>query len=424
MSRNHSPSLEGARGVAALSVLAYHSVWFSEHRGLLGAATARLWLGVPLFFLLSGFLLFRPMAHAAIFQERRPSFARYARSRVLRIVPAYWVALTVTVIALYPRVDPVAIGAIALLLLARYLWTGRGLLISLLIAGTALCALITTPTQTIQFGLMNYGFVFLLFRENGMIGPAWTLCIEVAFYVFLPFFVLAAELWARRGPTVKDRASRLAVLLTCLLPVGNMYLTFSGDGHAMPTWLPGYLDQFAIGMLLAVAVEVWPTVSVRRGRELLALALLTGVVVNVGAYHLGAPSPYGNGSAGLYGPGMDVAFALALASVLMRGEQNALGRILSWRPLVIAGTLSYGIYLWHMFVIVQLQGTALWWSSWTNVLLVFTGAVLLAGASWIVIERPALRLRDQPPAISRLFRRQPAAAPIDTVPTLSTVRPG
>ncbi len=395
MSRNFSPSLEGARGVAALSVLTFHAVVFSDDPGFLGIATARFWLGVPLFFLLSGFLLFRPMAHATIFLTERPSFGRYARSRVLRIFPAYWVALTVTILLLYYDARSVALAAVALVLLVRYLWTSRGLVVALLLAGMAFWVLHTTPPELIRFGFMNYFLVFLLYQRNGMIGPAWTLCIEVAFYVFLPLLVLAADLWARRGATVRDRASRLAVVLVCLLPVGSVYLTYSGDSRTLPIWLPGYIDQFAIGMLLAVAVEVWPRVSVRRSRALLALGLAVGVVVNLGGYHLGAPSPYGNGSSGLFATGMDVAFALALASVLMRDERTVLGRILSARPLVAAGTISYGLYLWHMLVILGLDDTVAWGSAWSNVIFVLTGTVMIATASWFVVEKPVLRLKDR-----------------------------
>jgi peptidoglycan/LPS O-acetylase OafA/YrhL len=186
------------------------------------------------------------------------------------------------------------------------------------------------------------------------------------------------------------------VLLACLLPVGNVYLTFSGDSRRLPTWLPGYLDEFAIGMLLAVAVEVWPRISARRSRELLALAVVVGIAANLGAYHLGAPSPYAGTSHGLFAPSMDAAFALALASVFMRGENTVLGRVLSSRPLVAAGTISYGLYLWHMLAILQLRDTPAWWSGPTNVLLVLAGMVLIATASWILVERPALRLKNRP----------------------------
>jgi peptidoglycan/LPS O-acetylase OafA/YrhL len=349
----------------------------------------------PLFFLLSGFLLFRPFAHATISLGERPSFLRFARSRMLRIFPAYWVALTVTIFLLYDGARPVALAMVALLLLVRCFWTGRGLLPALLAAGIAIVTLSTTSTVMMRFGFANYFLVFLLDSQQGMIGPAWTLCIEVAFYAFLPLFVLAADAWARRAPSVHERATRLAFALVCLLPVGNVYLTFSGEARTLPTWLPGYIDEFAIGMLLAVAVEVWPTVSVSRSRQLLALAVATGTIVNLCAFRLGAPSPYGNGSAGLFAPGMEVAFALALASVLMRNERTVLGRILSWRPLVAAGTISYGIYLWHMLVIVRLTGTGAWHGTATNTVLVLALTAAIATTSWVAVERPAMRRNNR-----------------------------
>lgn len=389
-------SLEGARGLAALMVLTYHTVIFSGSGGALASLTSRLWLGVPLFFLLSGFLLFRPMAHATIFLEERPSFARYARSRVLRIVPAYWIALTVTIFHLVHPLRAVAVAAMALLMFSRYLWTRRGLLLTLLLAAVAVPTLGATPHAWLRMGVLNYSLLFLLQHQNGIIGPAWTLCIEAAFYAFLPFFVLTADAWARHGSDVRDRATRLAVMLVCLLPVGNVYLTFSGDARALPTWLPAYIDEFAIGMLLALAVEVWPRISLRRSRELLGLALALAVVVNLGAFHLGAASPYGNGSRGLFAPGMELVFALVLASALMRDEQTIVGRALSWRPLVAVGTISYGIYLWHMFVILCLRDTPVWWSAGTDVGLVLVLTALVASVSWVLVERPAMRLKDRP----------------------------
>ena len=235
-------------------------------------------------FSLSGFLLFRPMAHATIFLAERPSFRRYARSRLLRVFPAYWVALSVTVWLLYHDARSVALAAVALATPRPVpldgSWPGRR----------------TAP------------------RGNSVLGAAHGASRDdpVRVHELLPRLpALSAERddrtgldalhrgrrstsssrssfsplirWARRGATVHDRASRLAVVLCCLLPVGSAYLTFSGDSRSLPTWLPGYIDQFAIGMLLAVAVEVWPRVSVRRSRALLAVGVAVGVIVNLGA---------------------------------------------------------------------------------------------------------------------------------------------
>src|SRR4029077_19878693 len=90
----------------------------SRGHGYLETATSRFWLGVPLFFVLSGFLLYRPFAHATVHALPPPSLIRYARHRVLRIVPAFWLVLSVTILQfrflhdLFPAV--IAAGAVAL----------------------------------------------------------------------------------------------------------------------------------------------------------------------------------------------------------------------------------------------------------------------------------------------------------------------
>ena len=96
------PLLDAMRGIAAGMIVLCHTAGVSTFStdNALGAYAARLNMGVTLFFLLSGFLLYRPFFAARI-QGRPPIRIRdYARRRVLRIVPAYWVALTV--LALWP----------------------------------------------------------------------------------------------------------------------------------------------------------------------------------------------------------------------------------------------------------------------------------------------------------------------------------
>jgi peptidoglycan/LPS O-acetylase OafA/YrhL len=116
--RTYLRSIEGTRGIAALSILAYHTAQLSNGHGSLEAATSRFWLGVPLFFALSGFLLYRPFARAVVHERERPSVVRYARHRVLRIFPAFWLVVSVSIfqvpglIDLYPAA--MAAGAAAL----------------------------------------------------------------------------------------------------------------------------------------------------------------------------------------------------------------------------------------------------------------------------------------------------------------------
>lgn len=102
--RARLPGVEGTRGVAALSVLAFH-VWLRGGSGLgdVGVVLSYGWLGVPLFFVLSGLLLYRPFARAIVAGSNLPSFRRYARARSLRIFPAYWLVLLCCVPFLDPR---------------------------------------------------------------------------------------------------------------------------------------------------------------------------------------------------------------------------------------------------------------------------------------------------------------------------------
>src|SRR4051812_18261375 len=84
--------MDACRGLAALSVLVYHLGAVPGHQPL-GKLGDGLQIGVPVFFLLSGFLLYRPFV-AARATGSQVNVRRYASRRVLRIVPAYWVALT------------------------------------------------------------------------------------------------------------------------------------------------------------------------------------------------------------------------------------------------------------------------------------------------------------------------------------------
>src|SRR4051812_8429119 len=90
MPRSRSAPLDGLRALAALSVLAYHSLLATAG---LGAASGALHFGVPVFFVLSGLLLYRPFVAARMDGAPPPRLRSYAVRRAARIVPAYWTAL-------------------------------------------------------------------------------------------------------------------------------------------------------------------------------------------------------------------------------------------------------------------------------------------------------------------------------------------
>lgn len=96
------PLMDSMRAIAALSVLLTHVGFVSAATtsAAYGPYLARLGVGVTIFFLLSGFLLYRPFVSARLGERERPRIPDYARRRVLRIIPAYWLALTL--LAIWP----------------------------------------------------------------------------------------------------------------------------------------------------------------------------------------------------------------------------------------------------------------------------------------------------------------------------------
>src|SRR3954463_8371862 len=218
--------LDGLRAVAALSVLCFHTWLYGFDQpsavvrtSLFDKVAFEMRLGLIFFFVLSGYLLYRGFARAALGDGDRVDVRRYARRRVARIVPAYWLA---------------TVGAIALL------WGARGT------PGVRLPAASDLPLFAV-FG-QNYSLDTIM-RLNPV---TWTLCVEAAFYVLLP--LLGAVAW-RLGPRARGRQALLVALLIPLGLVWNALVHEHGWNILASKALPAYLPYFAFGMLLALWSE-------------------------------------------------------------------------------------------------------------------------------------------------------------------------
>src|SRR5262249_8289678 len=163
-----------------------------------------------------------------------------------------------------------------------YVWIRRPGLLSyaaaVAISGFAIYKLTEYPFHfTTWPALANYALVYIpLAPYTGAVGQAWSLCIEISFYVFLPLVAVVSGRFATRAATPEARARRLALGLTALLPIGLTFMWISGAGTQQVT-LAGYVDEFAVGMLLAVALERWPYVSARTSRIMLGTAVAIAV---------------------------------------------------------------------------------------------------------------------------------------------------
>ncbi len=388
--------VEGLRALAAASILVYHCWLYSAPDGqrvdldlLSRFALRHLPAGVLLFFTLSGFLLYRPQAASVLRRAPLPSVRRYLRNRALRIFPAYLLVLLVVTVLL-----PAAL-------------TGGGA------SGSQLGRLTGDPGVLLANAalLQNY---FPASMDTG-IGPAWSLAVELVFYLVLPLLGLLAAASARPAGTSRGRTVAALVPVAVVVAIGlagslvaiHVVPPGSGGWHrgvVRSFWY--HADLFALGMALAVA-----RVNLEDGRLRLpgwwrpaaATGLVGVTMATVLLTDRGRIDQY-NGAL-VYETLVTVACALLLALVVLptAGPPPAVVRLLETRPLVAAGLVSYSLFLWHEPVVrwSQQHGWTIGGTGgfWGNLLVLGVLSGLLSGLTYRYVERPALRCKTgRPPA--------------------------
>jgi peptidoglycan/LPS O-acetylase OafA/YrhL len=373
---------DGLRAIAALAVVVHHTAYATGEtfRSDLGPYFARADIGVAIFFLISGFLLYRPFVATHLAGLPAPGTRAYLERRAVRIFPAYWAAL---------------IG------ISVFIGFGAGQ--GLDGVWSWICHLLLIQVyQPDEF-----------FRG---ITQSWTLAVEVAFYVFLPVYAWGIRRIAARRP-VAGRLRTEAVGLVVLFVVGLafnaliqwggwLYLTRVGKG-----WLPAHLDLFAVGMAMAL-VSAWvaerqsaPSWVEWLGRvgswwwlgAAVAFWFVATQLNLTGAITRDPPtglSQYAEHY--LYGL---VATFLLLPAVFGTTRRGAVRSLLRFAPVAWLGLVSYGIYLWHQAWIKE----ALQWTDsgpfqgpFLEVLaLVLACTIPTAALSYHLLERPLVRLQHR-----------------------------
>ncbi len=371
----HYPSLDGVRGAAAFLVLIFHSSAVLQsgpasdrvNRALTLSVSGFGDIAVAIFFALSGFLLFNEFVTDVIHCTGRKPTRSYLSRRFLRIYPAYWAALTAGELLIGPLVG----GRFGLFTL-----TGRYFDSSHIFIGLAV---------------------------------AWTLSVEVAFYVFLPLFSAMLRVVAQRFRNLQIRVAVVALACFGLLVVPRLYSRFVTSHRPLDfrfvTSLFDYLDWFAVGMFLSLIVAVrrlgWISMSSRfrfaTSRVLcwpIAAALYVWPTLMVG-YD-------GSSGSSLISSTKDahVLFGLCAFFVLVPvtiGEMATMRvGVFASRVMVSVGVVSYGFYLWHdTFLKYYLShfanGTGV--APFLLVIAALTPLSLFVGwLSYRLIERPVMKL--------------------------------
>ena len=396
----HFGGLDGLRGIAVIAVILYHGgvVWASGG-----------FLGVELFFVLSGFLITSLLveewaANATI--RLRAFWARRAR----RLLPALFVL--VLVIGIYYA----AAGASQ----AVPGFSGDGL--------------------SALFYFSNWHQIAAgtsYFAASGPISPfqhTWSLSIEEQFYVIWPLLMLGILGWSRRRGGRRSLLGplRLMLVLTVLGLLASaieMGVLFNG-GHGLDRVYYG-TDTRATGLLAGAVLALWlaiqrrvseraaergtrsdtpPSVGFSRGSALVLLALLLLMYLANGS------------SAWLYPYGfllVDAGTVLLILAVVQR--PRALGaRALSLPGLQALGQISYGLYLWHFPLFLWLDSATTGLSGLHLLMFRLGVTLLVSAASYVLIEQP-IRQRRLPTIQVRRLAPIAALAALVSVLVASSV---
>ena len=354
--RRHLSALDGLRAVAVTAVILYHL-------GLGWAGGG--YLGVDVFFVLSGFLI------TGLLLEERASSG------------------TVGLVAFWVRRARRLLPALALVLGAVSLYALAGG------PGTNLQTLQRDLPATI-FYVANWHFVaihgsyFAQFVTPSPLEHTWSLAIEEQFYLGWPVVLLFASRLRRKHWRL------LVVGLAGLLVVGSaldMAHLARGAGDVSRAYFgtDSRVFELMVGALLALWAESshrsWTAFSRWRGLGGTAAAAALGLVLGFGL--LGGP-PRWMFQGGFLG--VTVLAAVVIASVT-REQGGPLGRVLSSPVLCWVGAISYGLYLWHWPVVVLLTRSSTGMSGWVVDLARVTLTLALATASFYLVEQPIRRRR-------------------------------
>jgi len=380
--------IEGLRGLAAATVVTGHvqreladGVDFG---GPGGALLALMDHGLTLFFALSGFLLFRPFVRAMFGLRAFPSLGRFFWNRCVRIFPAYWVILTVVA------------GVVGVAWLEA---PGSS-------DGPAAVGRFTDPVMIATNVLMVQTLFPQTFRTG--ISVAWSLTVELGFYLVLPVLALAAQRlvgrfrrvppgWFAAGPAVAlivlGAAGRhLVTAVNAAAPHPDAYLQQWGASWnaVLGRSFLVHADRFAYGMLAAVVLAGIEAGLIRRRSAAIGRYPLLAV---------GALVAMASRSTSWSDTGFAIAAGALILFVVLPGPGGGIGataRVLDTRPVRFLGLISYSTYLWHFPVIVLVAAHG--WAfpatltGWvTNLAVVSVLTLALSVATYYGVEKQALR---------------------------------
>jgi peptidoglycan/LPS O-acetylase OafA/YrhL len=359
----HMPALDGLRGLAVAAVLVFHA----------GHLTGG-YLGVDLFFVLSGFLI-TSLLLAETARTGRISLSAFWARRARRLLPA---------------LAGVLIGV------AAYAWLFAQPAELARIRADGLATVFYVANWRAVFAHLNY---FELFAAPSPLAHTWSLAIEEQFYLAWPLIVSGVLWWQTRhrragdaGDTAGRTTARNVLVVSVVLGVAAAIWMAVHYEPGNPTRVYYGSDTRAasilVGASLAALIALRGPVRARITRWGLEASGVVGALVVAFAWVNVAGESDRLYRGGLFACAVATAAVIAAASHPDRGP---IARVLSVRPLRWLGIISYGVYLWHWPVYVLLNNDRAHLDGWWLVALRVATTLAIAVVSYIVLEQPIRR---------------------------------
>jgi peptidoglycan/LPS O-acetylase OafA/YrhL len=302
-------------------------------------------------------------------QLRGAGLRDFWRRRAVRILPAYWLAI---------------IGAL-----------------------TVLTTLHTSPLHWASYLLLVQGYSRM--PIDNTLSQMWTLAVEISFYAILP---LLFRISGRFGSDRRRQGVGLVIGMTLAAIIGNVTVHgVSGHSSIALLWMPLYLDWFALGIVLALLVvhenrpARWQLAPLRWAQSTVTCWVVGGLLFWLSTLPLGVPRSLAPATAWQWTLQHELfgAAAFFLLLPLVVGHERWTDRLLGNRVATWFGEISYGVYLWHLGLLLAIQrwlGFAPFSGHFVELYLVTAAsATVVAALSWHLVERPLLQ------RFSRSWRR-------------------
>lgn len=361
--RGFDPAVQGMRGTILLGIVVFHAWQFTgmgqrqPNGDLVDGLVSMVEWAVSWFFVTSGYLLYRSFANRVLTGRSAGTTGDFLQRRLIRVLPAYWVAIVVV-------------------------WSARNP---------------TVPgdwRDLVEHLTFTHGFDTQ--RIFWTIGPAWTMTTEVCFYLVLALLWRPVQRWC--APL--GRRARLAVLaappsLLVLGGIGYQVWAVRSSGAEGDDWAVWFspaaqMPAFGLGMLMGLVLLLHRPVVSRRALGALLDVSPFAVLAALAFFDVDAVLP-GRGGTTVLHDLMTLVFAAVLLTSLLRPADRGINRFWAWKGLVLLGAISFSVYLWHepALLLMGHLGVVGEDDPFAVVAVVLVVAAVMVGTvGYVVVERP------------------------------------